>query len=116
MENMKSLADQIREQLVRPAEAANSGTAEKPSDKPVRKAKTVSPAPIIAAILSYDNSANKSMVHARFDEKTVRTMNQFKMATGVDVTRLVAFAVKHLFETCPELKTTIKQFIQNNDL
>lgn len=115
MENMKSLADQIREQLVKPA----SGTPEKTKDaapQQVRKPKAKEPPPVIAAILAYDTSANKSMVHARFDEKTVRTMNQFKMATGVDVSRLVSFAVKHLFETAPELKTTIKQFIQNNDL
>jgi hypothetical protein len=56
------------------------------------------------------------MVHVRFDEKTVRTMNQFKMATRVDVSKLVAFAVKHLLETQPEIKTIIKHFIQNNDL
>ena len=70
----------------------------------------------MTAILNYDNSLNKSMVHVRFDEKTVRTMNQFKMATQVDVTKLVAFAVTHLFETCPELKIIIKQFIQNTEL
>ncbi|MFD0764511.1 hypothetical protein ACFQZI_06580 [Mucilaginibacter lutimaris] len=115
MENMKSLADQIREQLVKPAPGEpvkNTDT----SAKTVRKAKPKEVPQILADILAYDNSSNKSMVHARFDEKTVRTMNQFKMATGVDVTRLVSFAVRHLFDTCPELKSTIKQFIQNNDL
>jgi predicted GTPase len=115
MENMKSLADQIREQLVKPAGTEPGLTAEEVS-KPVRKTKTRELTPIIAAIIAYDTTSNKSMVHARFDEKTVRTMNQFKMAAGVDVSRLVSFAVKHLFDTCPEIKTTIKQFIQNNDL
>ncbi|MCC8407717.1 hypothetical protein LJ707_02170 [Mucilaginibacter sp. UR6-1] len=112
---MKSLADQIREQLVNPAPG-------EPELKPDRKAKTERKTKpkelpqIIADMLAYDNSNNKSMVHARFDAKTVRTMNQFKMATGIEVTRLVSFAVKNLFDTCPELKATIKQFIQNNDL
>ena len=74
------------------------------------------PLGILEDIRALDTAGNKSMVHVRFDEKTVRTMNQFKMATEVDVTRLVAFAVKHLFETCPELKQIIKSFIQNQEL
>ena len=115
MENMKSLADQIREQLVKPASGEPENITDKTA-KPARKTKPKELPQILADILAYDNSSNKSMVHARFDEKTVRTMNQFKMATGVDVTRLVSFAVKYLFDTCPELKSTIKQFIQNNDL
>jgi len=111
MENMKSLADQIREELVKP------GTKKEkpPTEKTPAKLKQALP-DILAELLAYDNSADKSMVHVRFDAKTVRTMNSFKMATGVDVTRLVSFSVRRLFETCPELKTIIKQFIQNSDL
>jgi arginine utilization protein RocB len=120
MENMKSLADQLREQLVKPK--INRDKKEQPAktdkpEKPERKVKQKElESAIMVAILNYDNSLNKSMVHVRFDEKTVRTMNQFKMATQVDVTKLVAFAVSHLFETCPELKIIIKQFIQNTEL
>jgi hypothetical protein len=113
MENMKSLADQIRQQLVNPQEKKDTPTVKRTESKPEIKA--VQPE-ILIAITAYDNSANKSMVHVRFDENTVKIMNQFKMAAGVDVTRLVAFSVKHLFETHPELKTIIKQFIQNTDL
>jgi hypothetical protein len=43
-------------------------------------------------------------------------MNQFKMATGVDVTKLVAFSVQQLFERHPELKSIIKQYIQQLEL
>jgi len=110
---MKSLADQIREELVKPGAEKRKQPAEKPPLKP--KARQATPE-ILTELLAYDNSADKSMVHVRFDEKTVRTMNTFKLATGVDVTRLVSFSVRRLFETCPELKTIIKQFIQNSDL
>jgi len=113
MENMKSLADQIREELVKPGTKKKSGPAATTAGKP--KAKPVVPG-ILAELLAYDNSADKSMVHVRFDAKTVRTLNSFKMATGVDVTRLVSFSVRRLFDTCPELKSIIKQFIQNSDL
>ena len=107
MENMKSLADQLRQELIKPTDKQG---------KKMRKAEKKFEAAILDAILAFDTSNNKSMVHARFDEKTVRTMNQFKMATNVDVSKLVAFAVKHLLDTQPEIKTIIKQFIQNNDL
>jgi hypothetical protein len=113
MENMKSLADRLREQLVNPAGKRKKDKLEKASKK-VKRHKIESA--ILEAILAYDNSENKSLVHARFDEQTVRLMNQFKMAANVDVTRLVSFAVRHLFETYPELKTIIKQFIQNTEL
>ena len=111
MENMKSLADQLREQLGK--KDKQKEVSEKADKKP--KQKTVVPE-IMAAIIAYDNSLNKSMVHVRFEEKTVRTMNQFKMATDTDVTKLVSFAVKYLLETHPELKTLIKQFLQNSEL
>jgi hypothetical protein len=111
MENMKSLADQLREQLVKPQDK-NEVTA-KPDKKVKLKAKMPE---IMAAIVAYDNSLNKSMVHVRFDEKTVRTMNQFKLATGIDVTKLVSFAVKQLLENHPEIKQMIKQFLQNSEL
>lgn len=107
MENMKSLADQLREELGKPAGK---------QAKKIKKAEKKLESAILAAIQAYDNSANKSMVHARFDQQTVRLMNQFKLATDVDVTKLVAFAVKHFFETYPELKIIIKQFFQNEDL
>jgi arginine utilization protein RocB len=114
---MKSLADQLREELVKPGnkQARKKNEARTAPLEKSKKQVLQLPA-IMEALLNYDNSLNKSMVHVRFDEKTVRTMNQFKMATQVDVTRLVAFAVKHLFDTCPELKLIIKQFIQNTEL
>ena len=47
--------------------------------------------------------------------KTLQAMNQFKLATGVDVTKLVAYSVCQLFKLHPELKIIIKQFFQKLD-
>lgn len=107
MGNMKSLADQIREELAQP-----KGKKEKTAKKIDRKIESA----LLNALLAYDTSQNKSMVHVRFDESTVKTLNQFKLATNVDVTKLVSFSVKHLFESCPELKTIIKQYLMNEQL
>jgi hypothetical protein len=68
------------------------------------------------SLFAYDNSDHKNVVHVRFDAQTVDLLAKFKMATGVDMTKFVAFAVKYLFETNPELKTIIKQYLQNTEL
>ncbi|WP_214070053.1 hypothetical protein [Mucilaginibacter sp. dw_454] len=107
MAKITSLADEIRNKI------ASEKTAPK---KTVAARKINTDVAIIAAIEAYDNSGHKSMVHVRFDEQTVKTLNHFKMATGIDTTKLVAFSVQQLFAEHPELKSIIKQFIQNVSL
>lgn len=116
---MKTLANQLREQMGKRVEKP-TGDVENSGDGVAKKAKKkpdqTTESTILKALLTYDTSDHKSMVHTRFDKQTVDIMNKFKMATGVDVTKFVAFAVRHFFESNPELKIIIKQFIQNTDL
>jgi hypothetical protein len=69
-------------------------------------------AEILRLLKAFDNSKCRSLVHVRFDEDTVRTLNQLKMAAGLDVTKVVAYAVREMFARHPELKMIIKQFMQ----
>ncbi|WEA00745.1 hypothetical protein [Mucilaginibacter sp. SJ] len=115
MEKIKSLADQLREKMVKPGGGYQS-IGDEVHKKATKKADKIIESTILKALIAYDNSNNKNMVHVRFDKQTADIMNKFKMATGVDVTKFVAFAVKHFFDTYPELKTIIKQYIQNTDL
>ncbi|WP_158829060.1 hypothetical protein [Mucilaginibacter lacusdianchii] len=115
MENLKSLADQLREELTKPGASKPKAEAAKEKSRVSKKA-AAGPAEIVQAVQSFDNSNYKAMVHVRFDTKTVDLMNRFKLAAGVDVTKLVAFAVHHLFDTHPELKQTIKHYLQNLEL
>jgi hypothetical protein len=71
---------------------------------------------VVRSLYAYDNSDHKQMVHVRFDTQTVDLLNKFKMATGTDMTKFVAFAVKYLFESNPELKNIIKLYLQNTKL
>jgi hypothetical protein len=71
---------------------------------------------LLKSLWAYDNSDHKNLVHVRFDKQTVDLMIKFKLATGVDMTKLVAFAVSQLFKTHPELKQIIKQYLQNTKL
>ncbi|QEC74615.1 hypothetical protein [Mucilaginibacter ginsenosidivorax] len=115
MEKMKSLADQLREKMIKPGGSYHN-IGDEVQKKATKKADKIIESTILKALIAYDNSDNKKMVHVRFDKQTADIMNKFKMATGVDVTRFVAFAVKHFFDTYPELKTIIKHYIQNTDL
>jgi hypothetical protein len=103
MSEIKSLADQLRTNINQ-------------QDSPKEKAKPP-PVPIILEqIRKYDNRDHKALMHIRFDGGTIKMLNQFKMATGVDVTKLVAFSVHRLFELHPELKNIIKQFLEQLEL
>ncbi|PTQ92148.1 hypothetical protein C8P68_11423 [Mucilaginibacter yixingensis] len=112
MENIKSLADQIRRELKDPA----SKTATTKNSRSAKKKERQADSPFLKTLQDYDTTGFKHMVHVRFDEKTVRLMNQFKMATGVDISKLVAFAVKELVGNTPDIKQIIKHFIENTDL
>lgn len=109
MAEITSLADEIRSQINKP------GT-KKGAAKPKKKYAKVEGGELLGRLQAYDNSGFKNMVHVRFDAQTAQTLNHFKMATGIDVTKLVAFAVQDLFDHYPELKSIIKQFIQNSYL
>ena len=52
-------------------------------------------------------------LRVRLDENTIRMLNQFKLATGVDMNKTIAFALDRMFNECPELKTIIKQSLEN---
>jgi hypothetical protein len=110
MTKITTLADEIRSRIAQPPDTMP------PEPKKTKVKAPKAEAAILQLIRNYDNADHKSLVHVRFDAQTVQTLNHFKMATGVDVTRLVAFSVQQLFEQNPELKSIIKQFIQNVNL
>lgn len=113
MEQIRSLADQLRDELEKKNDPTKPAT---PAGERKKESKKRTEPDILKAIREYDNADHRSMVHVRFDAKTANTMARFKMATNVDVTKFVAFAVRHLFDSHPELKAIIKQFIQNTEL
>ncbi|TSJ39725.1 hypothetical protein FO440_18480 [Mucilaginibacter corticis] len=101
MNKMKTLADQLRDRMAKPDTPL-------PGEKPT--------APVIESLRAYDMNGHKSVVHSRFDEATARTLHHFKMATGVEVNRLICYSVKVLLEQHPEIKTIVKQYLQKLEL
>jgi hypothetical protein len=119
MEKMKSLADQLREQMVKPGEKPvqdKTGLSTDNSKTPKNKVNKEADSAILKALLDYDNTDHKTLVHFRFDKQTVEFMSKFKIATGVDVTKFIAFSVRHFIDTYPELKSIIKHYMQNSNL
>jgi len=120
MSEIKSLADQLRNKI------ANAGATKEPvpdvvTSKKTGKVRAASKSPpeepdILKAIRAFDTSEHKNVLHVRFDPKTSQMLARFKMATGTEITKLIAFSVHHLFEKEPELKSIIKQFIQDLEL
>lgn len=115
MSEMKSLADKLRSSMAEPVlsgpkPVAKMPAAGKPEKKPDAKPE------ILSQIKAYDTKDHKTMVHARFDAKTAQMLAHFKMATGVENTKIAAFAIRFLFQQHPELKSIVKNYIQNLEL
>lgn len=116
MNEIKSLADKLRHTMTAQPRSIPNPATRSPKKTAALKPDAKPPPPILQEILEYDASKNKAMVHVKLDSDTAKMLGHFKMATGIDNIKVVAFAVRHLFNTQPELKTYIKNFILNFDL
>lgn len=67
-------------------------------------------------LYAYDTSDHRQMLHVRFDQQTVDTLNKLKLATAVDMSKFVAFSVRHMLDTYPEFKAIITHYLQRTPL
>jgi hypothetical protein len=112
MSEIKSLADQLRSKIGKPDTPV---PPEVPAEKKKEKKAAIIP-PVIELLRAYDLADHKSMVHIRFENQTAQMLHHLKMATGVEVNKVVGYAVKQFMEQHPELKTIIKQHLQKLEL
>ncbi|HEY4198555.1 MAG TPA: hypothetical protein VGM63_23605 [Mucilaginibacter sp.] len=111
MSEIKALADQLRNRMAKPdtpekVPVVLKKKAAKPKDTPA----------IIDSLRAYDIAGNKTLVHGRFDAQTAQLLHQLKMATGIEVTRVLCYAVKLLLDANPEIKTIIKDHLDKFQL
>lgn len=111
MSEIKTLADQLRNKMAKPDAP----------EKPAKAAKTKSAKPadipeIVSQLRDLDISANKTLIHARVDAQTAQLIHHLKIATGIEVTRLICFSIRQLFDQNPELKSLIKAHLANFEL
>ena len=113
-EKIKTLADLLRNKIAEPI----IGDEQKaPQNKKGSKTKvsSIKEEEILKSIRAYE-SIGKNMLHPRLDDKTVRMLSQFKIATGVDMNKAIAFSIYYLFAQNPELKQIIKTSLENFEL
>lgn len=67
---------------------------------------------ILDRIKAYDKTGDKRVVHVRVDDATLLLLNYLKIATGVEIQRIVAFSIIELIRQHPELRIIVKQFLQ----
>jgi hypothetical protein len=67
---------------------------------------------ILDRIKAYDKTGDRSLVHVRLDDNTILLLNQLKLATGIEMQRIIAFAIIELIRQHPELRSIVKQFLQ----
>jgi len=121
MNEIKSLADQLRSKIAKTVTRSPETAPEVVASKKTSKVRAASKSPpevpdILKAIRDFNTTDNKNVLHVRFDHKTSQMLARFKMATAIEITKLIAFSVHHLFEQNPELKSIIKQFIQDLEI
>ena len=112
MSEIKSLADQLRSKI---AKTETPAAMEAPAEKKKEKKPAIVP-PIVELLRAYDLADHKNMLHVRFETQTAQMLYHLKMATGIEVNKVVGYAVSQFLEQHPELKTIIKQHLQKLEL
>jgi hypothetical protein len=67
---------------------------------------------LLEQIAAFNAPDAKVMVHVRIDPNTAMLLKQFKLATDIELQQLLAFAIDEFVHLHPELKTIVKQFLQ----
>ena len=112
MSEIKSLADQLRNKIAKPG--AENLEPPKPEKKKEKKSQQV--LPVLEQLRAYDLADHKSMIHTRFKGPTAHLLHHFKMATGIEVNKVVGYAVEQFLEQHPEIKTIVKQYLQKLEI
>ena len=110
MSELKSLADQLRNKI------ANKNAPQPGKTESKKKTKPDEPIVILEALRAYDLADHDSMIHVRFENPTASLLHHLKRATGIEVNKVVGYAVKQFLEQHPELKTLVKQYLQKIEL
>lgn len=108
MSEIKSLADQLRSKI--------AGRDAPPPKKKTRGKPAAAQPPVLEALRAYDLADHDSMIHVRFENPTAQVLHHLKRATGIEVNKVVGYAVKQFLEQHPELKTIVKQYLQKLEI
>ena len=110
---MKTLADLLRHEIADPIKKSEQQSLIRTkTNKETSRDKDIE---ILESIRAYEYTG-KNLLHPRIDDKTVKMLSQFKIATGVDMNKVIAYSIDYLFIENPELKQIIKTSLENFEL
>jgi hypothetical protein len=130
MTTIRSLADELREKMRQNASGPEQIEPEPPPETKAadpqkggrKKAGTPPPGQagleletLFAELAAYELIGNEKLL-IRLDGRTCFLLKQLKIAKGVDMNKLIAFAVDAFFKERPELISYIKTSLQTIEL
>lgn len=119
MTGIKSLADELREQIrsqdtenvVTPKENLPEKTKNPSSLKAIDKEITS----LFTALDAYELCGSDKML-IRLDTRTTNLLKQLKLAKGIDMNKFIAYSLQIFLEQHPWLSSYIKETLKNTDL
>ena len=111
MNDIKSLADELRESIRNKSDKKGAAT------KKTKKAESTNPAleALFKEIHQYELSGQEKLL-IRLDDRTVFVLKQLKVSQGLDMNKTIAFIIKNFLEKNPELTQYIKDSLKSLDL
>jgi len=112
MNEIKSLADELREQI-------KNGEEKDVKKQPKKKGRKGIGNQVLESLLDEIvkhqlNGQEKLLI--RLDDRTVYLLKQLKLIKGIDMNKSISFAVKTFLDSTPELTQYIKESLKTFDL
>jgi len=121
MNQIKSLADELRETIKKDGGAEKGNPAEtlpvkkNNRSKPSKKPADATLESLLESILAFDLTGREKLL-IRLDDRTVFLLKQLKIAKAIDMNKLIAYSLQDFLARHPELIQYIKENIKTIEL
>lgn len=121
MNQIKSLADELRETIKKDGHAEQGKPDEMPPVKkstvsrPAKKPADASLETLFESILAFELTGREKLL-IRLDDRTVFLLKQLKIAKAIDMNKLIAYSLQDFLRQHPELIQYIKENIKTIEL
>jgi hypothetical protein len=121
MNQIKTLADELRETIKKDGNSKSTGQSNALSPKKERQSakntNTINPSleKLFESMLSYELTGKEKLL-IRLDDRTVFLLKQLKIAKSIDMNKLIAYSLQYFLYQHPELIQYIKENIKTIEL
>lgn len=113
MNEIKSLADELREKI----RSGEEGAKAKNAGKKIIRKDTCHPTleKLFKDIHAHQLTGHEKLL-IRLDDRTTFLLKQLKVSKGIDMNKIISYSIKAFLENNPELTTYIKDSLKNLEL